>query len=85
MPPRPTSRRTTAPSRMRGLMCACNRWANARRETLTAILCELATCCSTSGVEQNFSRGAWGFQDRQLVSDMQHERSTHRLLLYDGP
>ncbi len=50
-----------------------------------AILCWLTTSCSTSGVEQNFSKGAWGFNDRQLSCGMAHERATHRLLLYDGP
>ena len=50
-----------------------------------AILCWLVTSCSTSGVEQNFSKGAWGFTDRQLSYGIAHERSTHRLLLYDGP
>ena len=50
-----------------------------------AILCWLATSCSTSGVEQNFSKGAWGFNDRQLSCGIARERATHRLLLYDGP
>ena len=66
---------------------ACLHSADARpTKTLEkVILCWLVTSCSSSGVEQNFSKGAFGFQDRQLASDMQHERSTHRLLLYDGP
>ncbi|CAK0864262.1 unnamed protein product [Prorocentrum cordatum] len=50
-----------------------------------AILGWLATSCSTSGVEQNFSKGAWGVNDRQLSGGIAHERSTHRLLLHDGP
>ncbi len=31
-----------------------------------ATLCWYATSCSTSGVEQDFSKGMWGFKDRQI-------------------
>ena len=37
---------------------------------------------SGSGVEQNFSKGAWGFNVRQLKSDLSHERNSPRVLLY---
>ena len=64
---------------------ACARSSDPKSNLETVISAWLATICSSSGVEQNFSKGAWGYNCRQLKASVQHERSTHRVLLYDGP
>ena len=64
---------------------ACERSSGPKSNLETVISAWRATICSSSGVEQNFSKGAWGYNCRQLKASVQHERSTHRVLLYDGP
>ena len=64
---------------------ACAQSSDLKSNLETVISAWLATVCSSSGVEHNFSKGAWGYSCRQLKASVQHERSTHRVLLYDGP
>lgn len=64
--------------------CSASSGVRPNKHLEAALMCWLATCCSTSGVECNFAKGDYGFRDKQLTSDSQHERSTHRVLLYAG-
>ena len=62
----------------------CLQAAGPKRNIEKVILTWLATSASSSGVEQDFSKGAFVFNNRQLKSDLQHERSSHRVALYNG-